>query len=216
MPARRTTNASPVKNVLSEELLNHPLCVSERFGLSVHEYDGDEPVTVNSAHDSLSRVGQVKGALQADVNVIGVESDEKQYKRLFSEMNSWVAGSENGFEVILCQSEKFKKPSEPPAAAKADKKGDADVPTKPGMVIAVTEEGKCFSCEETATEDNPLEECTGCGKMFHEKWCMEENAEDNGDNAGIYCGGCKEEVFGEPAGNVPTFPCKKQYLYMYE
>ena len=60
MPARRTANASPVKNALSEELLNHPWCISDRFGLYVQEYDGDDPVTVNSAHDSLSRVGQVR------------------------------------------------------------------------------------------------------------------------------------------------------------
>ena len=91
-----------------------------------------------------------------------------------------------------------------PPVGKAEKKGEADVPTKPGMVIAATEEGKCFSCDEPGKEDNPLEECTGCGKMYHEKECMVEMAEDNGDHAGIYCGGCKERVFGEDSGRLKS------------
>ena len=79
-------------------------------------------MTVNSAHDSLSRVGQVKGALQAGLNVIGVENDEKQYNQLYSEMNSWVAGHQKVKDELKAKSEKVKKPSEPPATGKAEKK----------------------------------------------------------------------------------------------
>ena len=147
--------------------------------------------------------GCVKGALQAGLNVIGVENDEKQYNQLFSELNSWVAGHQKVKDELKAKSEKVKKPSEPPIG-KAEKKGEADVPTKPGMVIAATEEGKCFSCDEPGKEDNPLEECTGCGKMNHEKECMEEIADEEGNHAGIYCGGCKERVFGEDSGRLKS------------
>ena len=148
--------------------------------------------------------GCVKGALQAGLNVIGVENDEKQYNQLYSEMNSWVAGHQKAKDEVKAKSEKVKKPSEPPAAAKADKKGDAAAPTKPVVVIAATQEGKCFSCDEAGTDVDPLGKCTRCGKLNHTKECMVEIADEDGNHAGIYCGGCKEKQFGEEGDKQKT------------
>jgi hypothetical protein len=139
--------------------------------------------------------GCVKGALKAGLNVVGVESDEKQFHQLYSEMNAWVSALAKEKEDAKPKLSNPKKANEN-APGKKENKKDAGVAPNLPVVVAAAVVGKCFSCEEPAKEDNPLDECTQCKKMNHVKECMEDIADEKGDLKGLVCAGCKAKLFG--------------------
>lgn len=60
MPARRSNNnESPLKTVFLEDLISLDWCITDRGGLYVHEYSGEEGAA-NNAEDTLTRVGAVR------------------------------------------------------------------------------------------------------------------------------------------------------------
>ena len=139
--------------------------------------------------------GCVKGALKAGLNVVGVENDEKQFNSLFSELNGWVASLAKEKEDAKPKPKKMKALLDS-GAAKSDQKQDGAPAPKPTVTLAASVEGKCFSCEEAGTVDNPLDECFGCHKQNHTKECMADAADSDGNLSGLCCNGCMIKMFG--------------------
>ena len=139
--------------------------------------------------------GCVKGAVKAGLNVVGVENDEKQFNSLFSELNGWVASLAKEKEDAKPKTKKMKALKDA-GADKSDQKKDGAPAPKPGVTLAASVEGKCFSCEEAGTVDNPLDECFGCHKMNHVKDCMADTADSEGNLSGLCCSGCMLKLFG--------------------
>ena len=141
--------------------------------------------------------GCVKGMLEAGFNVIGVENDEKQYNQLFSEMNSWIARIEKEKEEAekpLPKPRKAKTASDEPVEAVKD---DQNTP-EPTHLESAEKEGCCFYCDEEETEENPLDECIGCGKFNHMHECMTEYEETAVLGEGLVCKSCDAGLFGGP------------------
>ena len=139
--------------------------------------------------------GCVKGAVKAGLNVVGVENDEKQFNSLFSELNGWVASLAKEKEDAKPKPKKMKALLDS-GAAKSDQKQDGEKAPKPTVTLAASVEGKCFSCEEAGTVDNPLDECFGCHKQNHTKECMADAADSDGNLSGLCCNGCMIKMFG--------------------
>ena len=74
--------------------------------------------------------------------------------------------------------------------------GEEEAPVVKQLQLA-QEEGKCFSCDLEALEENPLDKCSQCGKINHVKECMEDIADEHGDLSGLVCAACKAALFGE-------------------
>ena len=141
--------------------------------------------------------GCVKGALRAGFNVIGVENDEKQYNQLFGEMNKWIATMQKEDEEAAAVVSKGKKSAVSKDAGEQPKEdGEEEAPVVKQLQLA-QEEGKCFSCDLEALEENPLDKCSQCGKINHVKECMEDIADEHGDLSGLVCAACKAALFGE-------------------
>ena len=139
--------------------------------------------------------GCVKGAVKAGLNVVGVDNDEKQFNSLFSELNGWVASLAKEKEDAKPKTKKMKALKDA-GADKSDQKKDGAPAPKPGVTLAASVEGKCFSCEEAGTVDNPLDECFGCHKQNHTKECMADAADSDGNLSGLCCTGCMIKMFG--------------------
>ena len=145
--------------------------------------------------------GCVKGAVEAGMNVIGVENDEKQFKALESEMHKWIADTN-------------KAPPKPKLRYPADDKIDKLSPVKKpsggnliedrkGEEVAVSV-GKCFNCDEAGSDDDPLLPCSSCEKIGHAKSCWKASPTPEGapPSADRLCGGCRNmklESMGLPA-----------------
>jgi hypothetical protein len=140
--------------------------------------------------------GCLKGALRAGMNVIGVENDEKQYNQLFSEMNAWVANVKKEKQQPKSKAPKPAKGDEPKSPVKGDQQADYVMVESVATVSAV-QEGKCFSCEEPGTEENPLAPCAQCEKMNHSVDCMENYNGKDGAPDGLVCSGCNANLFGD-------------------
>lgn len=140
--------------------------------------------------------GCVKGALRAGFNVVGVENDEKQYNALYSEMNAWLASMQKEKDDAAVAAEKPKRAPKT-ATATDDKEEEDDVePSSSTTLQAAIVEGKCFSCDEEGTEDNPLGQCIECEKWNHIKECMIDYGGNNKSKTGLVCGGCNAALFG--------------------
>ena len=138
--------------------------------------------------------GCVKGALEAGLNVIGVENDEKQYNQLYAEMNAWVGKLKKAKEPVVAKQPKAKKPSEAPAP----KDVLSDAATEPAVftsVVPAVEEGICFSCDQPGTEGNPLLGCAKCYVMNHVNQCMTDVAVEGDEDAVLVCNGCKLKFY---------------------
>lgn len=140
--------------------------------------------------------GDVKGALKAGFNVIGVENDEKQYQQLQSEMNAWVARLNKEKDALKPKETKVKNPPQPSANTKPSGKADAVAPPDFTSVEPAVQEGMCFSCDEAAKDGNPLDKCGQCGRQNHVKECMTDVADGEGDGEMLVCAGCKAKFFG--------------------
>jgi hypothetical protein len=141
--------------------------------------------------------GCVKGALRAGYNVIGVENDERQYNALYSEMNSWIASMQKEKEEAKTAPPKAKRAPKTTAAVDDDDEDDGVVPLTITSVSAAVVEGKCFSCDEPGTAEDPLGECINCEKQNHVKACMTDYNNEEGVKEGLVCGGCNKGMFGD-------------------
>ena len=141
--------------------------------------------------------GDVKGALNAGMNVIGVENDEKQYIQLKSEMNAWVARLKTEKEAPKPKEVKAKVTPQTSAPKKPSGKEDTVAPPANETIIPAVKDGECFSCDEAAKEGNPLEACSQCKRQNHVKGCMTDVADEDGDGQVLVCAGCKAKFFGD-------------------
>ena len=139
--------------------------------------------------------GCLKGALRSGYNVVGVENDEKQYNQLYANMNQWIANLDKE-KKLTNKKANSKQKAEVYTSPVKSKANDAENVPSGSLVIDVQQEGKCFSCEEQGTAENPLEECSGCKKMNHIIYCM-DNIADDGEKKELVCSGCKVAKFGE-------------------
>ena len=141
--------------------------------------------------------GDVKGALKAGMNVIGVENDEKQYNQLKSEMNAWVARLQKEKDALKPKEVKPKVVPKTSAPPKPSGKEDAPAPPDFTSVDPAVQEGMCFSCDLAAQDGNPLDECSQCHKQNHVKECMTDVADGEGEGEMLVCAGCKAKFFGK-------------------
>ncbi len=141
--------------------------------------------------------GDVKGALNAGMNVIGVENDEKQFNQLKSEMNAWVARLKTEKEATKAKVAPQPSAPKPSASKKPSGKEDTVAPPANETIIPAVKDGECFSCDEAAKEGNPLDACSQCKRQNHVKGCMVDVADGEGDGEVLVCAGCKAKFFGD-------------------
>jgi hypothetical protein len=141
--------------------------------------------------------GDLKGAVLAGMNVIGVENDEKQFKQLQSEMNAWVANLAK--EKKKEQGKSIKQATDQSLSpAKGSKKPkDKEGPEPVETVLAETF-GACFACDEKEKDGDPLVKCATCDKFFHTVACLEDRPAPKGGGEaeeGRICSGCVAELY---------------------